>query len=251
MAVVTERIRGMEVMMEVSRFQAVTFDCYGTLIDWETGILAAVRPMLAAHGASAADDEIIREYAALERRIEAGPYMKYRDVLRGVMKGLGARFGFEPTGAECDAFAASVVDWPAFADTGAALKSLQSRVKVAIVSNVDEDLFAGTKRRLGIEPDFVITAERCRAYKPSRVNFETAIRVLAEAGIARERVLHAAESVFHDVEPAKAMGIATVWVNRRGARGPGASGSGSGVADLEVPDLRTLAELLSEAPTPE
>src|SRR5262245_11557403 len=160
--------------MDRSRFHVVTFDCYGTLIDWETGILAAVRPVLMAHGAGATDEDIIREYAALERRIEAGPYMKYREVLRTVMRGLGERFGFMPTSAECDVFAASVVDWPEFPDTAAALKSLQSRVKVAIVSNVDEDLFAGTKQHLGIEPDHVITAERCRAYKPSLINFETA-----------------------------------------------------------------------------
>ena len=230
--------------MDVSRFQVVTFDCYGTLIDWETGILSAVRPVLASHGVSATDDEIIAAYADLERRIEAGPYMKYRDVLRAVMAGLGTRFKFDPTRAECDEFAASVVKWPAFDDTAKALKSLQQRVKVAIVSNVDEDLFAGTKKHLGIEPDFVITAEHCRSYKPSRNNFETALRVLAEAGIPRERVLHAAESVYHDVEPAKGMGIATVWVNRRGERGPGASGAGAAVADLEIPNLRTLSGMI-------
>jgi len=234
-------------MLNISSFQVVTLDCYGTLIDWESGILAAVRPVLAAHGAGAADDEVIREYAALERRIEAGPYMKYRDVLRGVMKGLGERFGFAPTRAECDEFAASVVKWPAFEDTVGALRSLQSRVKVAIVSNVDDDLFAGTKKHLGIEPDFVITAERCRSYKPSRNNFETALRVLGEAGIQREGVLHAAESVYHDIEPAKAMGLTTVWVNRRGGRGPGASGAGGARADFEVPDMKTLAPLVSAA----
>jgi 2-haloacid dehalogenase len=234
--------------MDVSRFQVVTFDCYGTLIDWETGILSAVRPVLASHGVSATDDEIICEYAALERRIEAGPYMKYRDVLRAVIAGLGERFGCAPTRAECDAFAASVTWWPAFEDTVGALRSLQSRVKVAIISNVDEDLFAGTKKRLGLEPDFVITAERCRSYKPSRNNFETALRVLAEAGIPKDCVLHAAESVYHDIEPAKAMGIATVWVNRRGSRGPGASGAGDAHADLEVRDLKTLGTLVLGAP---
>lgn len=233
--------------MDLSRLQVITFDCYGTLIDWERGILSAVRPVLASHGVSATDDEIIAAYAGLERRIEAGPYTKYRDVLRGVMAGLGTRFKFDPTPAECDEFAASVVEWPAFDDTPKALRSLQERVKVAIVSNVDEDLFAGTKKHLGIEPDFVITAERCRSYKPSRNNFETALRELSEAGIARERVLHAAESVYHDVEPAKAMEIATVWVNRRGEKGPGASGAGSAVADLDVPDLATLARMIQRA----
>jgi len=230
-------------VIDCSRFQVITFDCYGTLIDWETGILAAARPVLAAHRVSANNDEIIAAYAAIERRIEAGLYMKYRDVLRTVMAGLGTRFKFEPTRTECDEFAASVVRWPAFADTAAALKSLQQRVKVAIVSNVDEDLFSETKKHLGIEPDVVITAERCRSYKPSRNNFETALLVLAEAGIPRERVLHAAESVYHDIEPAKAMGLSTVWVNRRGEKGPGASGAGSARADLEVRDLKSLVEL--------
>jgi len=234
--------------MDLSRFEVVTFDCYGTLIDWETGILAAVRPVLAAHGASAADDEIIHEFAAFERRIEAGPYIKYRDVLRGVMKGLGQKFGFTPSSAECDGFAASVVNWPAFADTAAALQFLRSRVKVAIVSNVDDDLFAGTRKHLGIEPDFVITAERCRSYKPSRNNFETVLRVLAEAGIPRERALHAAESVYHDIEPAGAMRIATVWVNRRGGRGSGASGAGDAKADFEVTDMHALADMLERRP---
>jgi len=231
-------------MDDLTRFDTLTFDCYGTLIDWEAGILAALRPVLAAHGvrAAAGDDDLLASHARHESRLEAGEYRPYREILRGVLEGIGADHGFTPTEAERDAFAASVGDWPAFPDTVDALRRLKARFRLVVLSNVDDDLFARTAERLGTAFDAVITAQQVGAYKPAHAHF---LRAEAQLGLRKDRWLHVAQSRYHDIVPANTLGIASCLVDRRHRATPGADAARP---DLVVPDLKTLAELASSEP---
>lgn len=228
--------------MDFRRFRCITFDCYGTLVDWETGLFGALRPLLAAHGVKVDDAKLLEHYAELETHAEAGEYKKYREVLREVVRGLGQRLGFKPTPAELDALADSIPQWLPFPDTVPALKRMHKKHQLAVISNIDNDLFAQTARRLEVPFDQVITAEQARSYKPSRRNFELA---LERIGLPPEQVLHVAQSIFHDVVPARALGFATVWVHRPSPRaGAGATPAVKAQPDLEVPDLKALADML-------
>ena len=227
--------------LDFSRKRVLSFDCYGTLIDWETGILGAVQPLLRSRGVEAPDEDVLALYTELESAAEAGPYQPYADVLATVMRGFGERFGFTPSPAEAGALALSVGDWPPFADSPAALAALKRRFKLAIISNIDDALFALSEPKLGVEFDWIVTAQQARSYKPSPNNFHVA---LARMGLGRDEVLHVAQSLFHDHVPARALGLQTVWVNRRGHKsGSGATPPAAAQPDLEVPDLQTLAEL--------
>ena len=227
--------------VDLSAFDVLTFDCYGTLIDWETGLLAALRPVLEAHGVSAGDDELLEAYARHEAELEAGEYLRYRKLLGRALQGLGRDLGFDPTGAEVGAIGASVGDWPAFPDSTEALARLHERYKLAPITNCDDDLFALSAERLGVDFDWVITAEQARSYKPSARNFELAFATIDSP---RERILHVAQSLFHDHVTAKALGMTTVWIDRRhGRAGSGATPPVEADPDLTLPDLRSLAEL--------
>jgi 2-haloacid dehalogenase len=225
--------------IDFSRVSTVSFDCYGTLIDWEAGILAVLRAMLADHGQNIPDATILELYGEFEAEAESGSYRSYREVLQSVVRSFASRFHFAATSAEINALPDSVREWRAFSDTVAALGQLQTRYKIVIISNIDDDLFAETREHLGVEFDGVITAEQAKSYKPSLNNFRLALRRLA---ISPDRLLHAAQSIYHDVVPARSLGISTVWVNRKSARpGIGAVRASSGRPDLEVPDLAGLA----------
>jgi len=227
--------------MDFARFTAISFDCYGTLIDWESGILPTLRGVLNRHKQSAPDASILELYGEFEAEAEAGPYQSYRKVLESVVQRFGKHFGFTPTSDEVSSLPESLPTWRPFPDTVAALRQLQKRYKLAVISNIDDDLFAETRKRLGVEFDFVITAQQARSYKPSLNNFRLALRTM---GLAPDRLLHAGQSIYHDVVPAHALGIASVWVNRKSARpGVGAVRRAAGRADLEVPDLASLAAL--------
>ena len=219
----------------------MTFDCYGTLIDWETGIFSALRPLLAAHGKTISDFELLTLYSELESEAERGEFHPYREVLKSVVRGFGERLRFQPTESQIRSLPDSLASWPPFPDTVAALRQLKSRYKLAIISNVDDDLFAPTARRLEVNFDEVITAQQAGAYKPSLKLFQLAKQRL---GVAPAQWLHVGQSIYHDVIPAKSLGIATVWVKRPSPRpGAGAAKAASGEPDLEVPDLKTLAQL--------
>jgi 2-haloacid dehalogenase len=225
--------------MDFSRFTTISFDCYGTLIDWELGILPVLRTVLGNHGQSLPDAAILELYGEFEAEAESGPYQSYRDVLQTVVRAFASRFHFEASFAEIGALAESVPAWPPFPDTVRALGELQKHYQLAVISNIDDDLFAETRRHLGVEFGGVITAEQARSYKPSINNFQIALRTLA---ISPDRLLHAAQSIYHDVVPARSLGISTVWVNRKSARpGIGAVRASTGRPDLEVPDLASLA----------
>lgn len=227
-------------MLDFSRFRVLTFDCYGTLIDWESGILGALGPLLEAHGKSLAGDKLLELFGELEAEAEAGEYQSYRKILEGVARGVGERMGFETSEEEARALPESLKQWPPFPDTVAALRKLKSRYKLAIVSNTDDDLFAQTARLLEVPFDWVITAQQAGSYKPSHNNFRLALERIA---LPPDQVLHCGQSIYHDVIPARELGLATVWVNRRGAKGGGATKAAQGQSDLEVPDLKTLVEM--------
>ena len=227
--------------LDFTRFDALTFDCYGTLIDWETGILSALRPLLEAHGVvDQNDDDLLERHAQLEAEAEQGSFRRYRAILADVARGFGQDFGFVPTNAQAEKFAAAVVVWPPFTDSTRALRALETRYRLAIVSNVDDDLFAGSASQLGIDFSEVVTAQQVGSYKPARAHFDEVLRRL---DLPRARVLHVAQSLYHDIAPARELGFTCVWVNRRDGRpGGGATKPATAQPALEVPDLRTLVE---------
>jgi 2-haloacid dehalogenase len=231
-------------MLDRTRFKVLTFDCYGTMIDWETGIFSALRPILTAHNQSIPDFALLELYSELELKAEQGEFLRYRDVLQSVVRGFGERLGFSPTDAEVRSLPESMRNWQPFPDTVEALRKLKSHYKLAVISNVDDDLFASTAPKLGVAFDHVITAQQAGCYKPCMRIFKLAEDRL---GVTREQWLHVGQSIYHDVIPAQALGIATVWVNRPSPRpGAGAAKAASGKPDLEVPNLQTLANLAEE-----
>jgi 2-haloacid dehalogenase len=228
-------------MLKLDHFEVLTFDCYGTLIDWETGIWEALRPVLAAHQVNLQPEQALEHYGAIESAAEAGAYQEYKTILRMVLEGFGARLGFIPSTAELQSFSACVKDWPAFTDSPGALQALQKKYKLAIISNIDDDLFAFSEEKLQVKFDWIITARQARSYKPSLNNFRVAFERI---GVPQDKILHVAQSLFHDIVPAKQLGLSCVWVNRRyGKAGFGATPPAQAQPDLETPDLQSLAHL--------
>lgn len=231
-------------MINFDQYEVLTFDCYGTLVDWEGGMLTALRSILANHSIQQSDTQILEQFAEFESALENGAYQRYYDVLRGVVQKFGERLGFTPSEAELNALPESVKQWQPFPDTVAALKQLKQRFKLVIISNVDDDLFAATATRLEVPFDLVITAQQVQSYKPCVRNFEVAIDRLA---IPKNKILHVAASLYHDIAPANSLGLTNVWVNRRsGQHGSGAALPTEAHPDLEVPDLKTLVERVQQ-----
>jgi 2-haloacid dehalogenase len=226
-------------MLDFSRFEILTFDCYGTLIDWETGILSALHRVLSAHGKKIDDVTILKLYGDFEQRSEQGAFRPYREVLESVVRQFAAELHFTASPEEVRSLPDSLPAWKPWPDTVGALRQLKTRFRLAIFSNVDDDLFAGTRPQLGVHFDEVVTAEQAKAYKPSLKLFELA---LGRINVPPHRVLHVAQSVYHDVVPAQSLGLATVWVNRPSARrGVGAVKAAQATADLTVSSLAELA----------
>ena len=235
--------------MDLTRFDALTFDCYGTLIDWERGILAALKPWTRRHGVACDDEYLLGRYAAAEAEAEKGAWRPYREVLATVLETLARDLGARVDPEDRDLLARSVGDWPPFSDTVASLAALAKRYRLAIVSNIDDALFVETaNRQLKTRFDQVITAEQVRSYKPGHAHFHEALKRL---GLPRERVLHVAQSLYHDIAPARALGFSTVWVNRRAGRaGSGATPPAGAKPDLEIFDLDSLVTLSGVAEGP-
>ena len=227
--------------LDLNRFEALTFDCYGTLIDWEAGILTAIDAVLAPRGVAAGDDELLETYARHEADAEGGAYLPYREVLARSCRGVCDRYGVEPTADEVRRFSRSVGAWPAFPDSAAALARLAQRFRLGVITNCDDDLFALSNQRLGAPFTWVVTAQQARSYKPSPRSFELAFEVL---GLPRDRILHVAQSLFHDHVPARRLGLATAWINRRHTRGGfGATPPAAATPDLTARDMATFAEM--------
>ena len=226
-------------LLDFGGFEALTFDCYGTLIDWETGLTNAFLPIFRGRRVEAAADALLERFAVHESAAEAGAYRRYRVVLAAALRGVTAEYGVEPTADEIEAFSGSVGEWPAFPDTRMALASLKERFKLGVITNCDDDLFAASQPRLGVAFDWVVTAEQVGAYKPSSRNFEVAIERI---GLPRDRILHVAQSLFHDHVPARQVGLASVWIDRRSDRpGGGATPPASASPDATFPDMATFA----------
>ena len=217
-------------MSDFDRFEAMSFDCYGTLIDWETGIATALEPWATRNGLTLGGEAIIAAHGRHETHVEDDmPGALYPIVLGETLRRVGAELGAEVTDADAHAFGQSVKDWPAFPDSAAALKRLATRFKLIILSNIDRASVAASKPRLGVEFDAIITAEDVGSYKPQRGHFDRLFEELQRLGVARDRLVHVAESLFHDHQPAAELALPSVWIHRRhGKGGTGATATPSG-----------------------
>ncbi len=232
-------------------FKVLTFDCYGTLIDWETGILNELKPWAARHGLTLDDDTLLEAFAEEEAACErTTPEKLYPQILAAVLGRLAKRWSVALDEGEAPEFGGSVGAWPAFADSPKALVYLQKHYSLVILSNVDRRSFALSESRLGINFKRVITAEHVGSYKPDVRNFEYMLKDLERTlGVGPEVILHTAQSLFHDIVPAKAMGLTTMWINRRKASDrwgatPPPPVEGTGAApDLEVAGMAEFVSL--------
>jgi 2-haloalkanoic acid dehalogenase type II len=202
--------------MRLTDFKVLTFDCYGTLIDWESGMFAALGPLIAKVAAPLSRDDVLKAHARHESQQQATtPAKRYSELLAIVYKRLAEEWGVSATWDECLAYGRSIRDWPAFPDSAAALAYLKQHYKLVILSNVDNESFAFSNVRLGVAFDAVYTAEDIGSYKPSPRNFEYMLEKLGQRGIGKAEILHTAESLFHDHGPANDFGLANCWIHRR------------------------------------
>jgi 2-haloacid dehalogenase len=227
-------------VLDFEQFEWISFDCYGTLVDWETGICDAAARVFARHGVRRTRAEILAMFSDAEPKVQSsGEFLEYRTVLRDVMEIMAWEASIRLPRVEADSLPDSLPNWPVFPDAASALTMMQQRYKLAIISNVDDDLFEGTAKAIGIDFDAVVTSQQAGSYKPDLQNFHLAQERLSTE---KERWLHVGESLFHDIGPANRMGIASVWVNRPD-RG-GGSRRTDAVHTLEVPNLSQLAQLM-------
>ena len=237
--------------MKLTDFDALSFDCYGTLIDWEAGLSAVLVPWARERGLTLTAEQLLTEYAVVETAVEAErPARLYPDVLARSMQLLGARLDAEVTSEDAARLATSIPDWPAFPDSHHALLALGQRFDLIILSNVDRAGFAASLPRLGATFAAVITAQDVGSYKPAQQNFNALARQAARLGIGPSRLLHVAQSLFHDHLPAKRAGLPTVWINRRHDR-PGWGATPEPPApvrpDWEFPSMAAFAAAAEEA----
>jgi 2-haloacid dehalogenase len=231
--------------MQLTDFSTLTFDCYGTLIDWETGLLQAMQPWRERNRIAHPDATVLEAFGDAEARAQARtPGKLYPEILADALQTMASRWKVDVSDEELRMFGASVGDWPAFADSAQALVSLKQHYRLAILSNVDQASFALSNCKLNVAFDHVFTAQDIGSYKPDRRNFEYALERLRREGVEPNQVLHVAQSLFHDHAPAKQLGLATVWVNRRSGRpGTGATPPAVAVPDWEVASLADLVAL--------
>lgn len=221
--------------MQLTDFKALTFDCYGTLIDWETGIVNALQPLAKRTGKSFTSDELLEVFGRNESPQQTEtPGALYQDILRAVYDRIAKEWGLEPDATEREQFGTSVKNWPAFPDTVEALQYLKKHYKLVILSNIDRNEFKLSNAKLGVEFDHIITAQDVGSYKPNPNNFTYMIDALAKAGIEKKDILHTAESLYHDHIPASDAGLASAWIYRRhGKEGFGATHVPSRIPDVD------------------
>jgi 2-haloacid dehalogenase len=239
--------------VRLTDFDALSFDCYGTLIDWEAGLAAVLGPWARGRGLNVDDETLLAAYSAHEARAEAEhPSESYPTILARSLHELGRQFDAQVTDADAQQLASSVADWPAFADSPRALAMLSARYRLIILSNVDRASFADSNRRLGVTFTSVLTAQDIGSYKPSPRNFDALLAETARLGIEDGRLLHVAQSLFHDHVPAKRAGLPTVWINRRHDRpGWGATPAPPAgvIPDWEFPSLQAFADVVEAETT--
>lgn len=208
--------------------RVISFDCYGTLVDWETGISDAFIRTAAEDDVWLEPGAVLDLYQEIEHEVEAERYRPYREVLEETARRIADRLGWDLDPDRASFLPESLPDWPVFPDTAEALTRLKARYGIAILSNVDDDLLEGTLERIGVEFDWTVTAQAVQSYKPAPAHFREAIR---RAG-GPERLLHAAQSYFHDIEPARELGLSVVWVNRQNQEQPPGPDPGAVVDDV-------------------
>lgn len=213
----------------------VTFDCYGTLIDWESGIVSAFLDAAAPDGVIFTREDILRAYAAVEHRVQAEGYRTYREILRDVATRVAKTLGWPITSERAGFLADTLPSWQPFPDTNPALERLTAAgCRLGILSNIDDDLLAETRKHFTVDFDIVVTAQQVRSYKPGRAHFLTARELIGPS-----RWLHAAESNFHDIVPTNALGIDNAWINRQ--QQPELPG---GTPKFKFDDLAALADAI-------
>ena len=223
-------------MVDFDRYQWLSFDCYGTLIDWETGIAQAVASVFNSHGVDKTQAEILALFADSEPKVQtSGEFLGYRRVLAGVMEMMASQVGLTLYSSESDSLADSLHRWPVFPDATDSLKRLESRYRLAIISNVDDDLFSRSAQALGVKFDEVVISQQARSYKPDLQIFHLARERM---GVENANWLHIGESLYHDIGPANLLGVDSVWVKRQD-RGGGTRPSDA-VPSLVVSDLAAL-----------
>ena len=224
--VATALISDLPNVSEFEGFRALSFDCYGTLIDWEAGMSRALREWADAAGLTVTDRHLLNLVSEVETVVqgEGSPALLYPEVLAEVLKRIGVRLGATVSDQQAARFGGSIGEWPAFADSAPALSRLGQRFRLIIVSNVDRASFAASNRRLGVTFDKIITAEDVGAYKPRSPHFEALLESVTAMSIGRHQLLHVAQSLYHDHEPARRFGLSSVWIDRgRGRLEPGAT----------------------------
>ena len=237
--------------LDLTGFRALSFDCYGTLIDWEAGIAAVLAPWAREQGLDLSDEQLLLAYADNEAAAEREtPTALYPEVLAAAFRRTGAGLGHAVSDAWAQRLGRSVPDWPAFPDSADALARLARHYRLIILSNVHRAGFAGSNQRLHGDFAAIITAEDVGAYKPAENHFRALDGTLAQLGVERARLLHVAQSLFHDHVPAKREGLSSVWINRRHDRpGWGATPEPSGEwsYDLELPSMGAFADAVDRA----
>lgn len=204
--------------MHLKDFKALTFDCYGTLIDWETGMINGLKDLVAKSGLKLSRNEILEAHGRHEAEQELQtPHRIYSEILTIVYKRLAEQWGVRTTLDACEAYGRSVADWPVFPDTPGALTYLKQHFKLIILSNIDNRSFTYSEAKMGVEFDAIYTAQDIGAYKPADANFNYLIGHIGDLGLERSEILHTAESLFHDHEPANRFNIASAWIHRRHA----------------------------------
>jgi 2-haloacid dehalogenase len=231
-------------MIDFDRYKVLTFDCYGTLIDWETGITNVVGPWLAEDNSQIPIELVISSFAIHQsKHQQTRPTLLYPEVMSRTWRDIENTFGWSERPERAEAFARSVSVWPTFPDTVESLKYLSQFYKLAILSNVDNASLRKSIALLEAPIAATVTAEDVESYKPGLPHFERAFEKLADMAIGREQILHVAQSKHHDIKPGRELGLTTVWVNRRyGKKGTGATLATDAEPDLTV---NALAELVT------
>jgi 2-haloacid dehalogenase len=223
-------------------FHLVSFDCYGTLIDWEVGILQVLRAICNEHQTHASDEELLQAYSRFEPEAEAGVYKSYREVLTTVMQRFSQHYQWHLKPSQLTLLAETLPEWPLFQDTRGSLLRLREQFQVGIISNIDNDLIEQTLKKGGLKVDFITTAQDCKSYKPSEEPFRKA---LWKSNGPPGGILHCGCSIYHDIAPARTSGMHTAWINRRkGKSGSGATPPGGTTAHETFDSLTELTDWL-------
>lgn len=228
-------------MVDFPKIKLFTFDCYGTLIDWEKGIILALKPYLEFNKIEVDDDIILELYGKFESEIQKDGYIEYKNVLKQVVQKFNEFFKISEVRIDENCLIRAFNNWEPFEDTVGSLKKLKEKFKLAIISNIDNDMINFTLKKLEVQFDFIITAEDAKCYKPNRRIFEYALNIV---GHSKDEIIHVAQSLYHDIKPAKEMKLTTIWVNRRkGKKGTGATPYTDIKPDFEVQDLNSLIRM--------